>query len=129
MVFVCDLPVELNSTLKAQVGPYSVVLPRCKLCLNSGLHIIVLGARQNAQAKQDKIDAKAAGEARREAEAMPSESAATTLPAAEATSTSHAKSRKRTATMYNCMHMSVHAYCIAKHIAPLILFISMICCA
>jgi hypothetical protein len=125
-----DSPVELNSSLKAPDGPYSVVLPACKLCLNNGCHIIVRGARQNAQAKQDKIDAKAAREARREAEAMASAGAATTSPAAEATLTSHAKkSRKRTATRYNCMHMRVHAYCIAKHIAPLILFITMICCA
>ena len=87
------------------------------------------GGRQNAQAKQDKIDAKADKEARREVEAMTSEGAAMTSPVAEATLISHAKSRKRTATMYNYMRMHVHAYCIANHIAPLIPFITMICCA
>ncbi len=112
---------ELSSSLKAPDGPYSVVLPTCKLCLNNGCPIIVRGARQNAQAKQDKIDAQADREARREAHAMTSESAATTSPIAEATSTSHAKSRKRTATRYNCMHVNMYAYFIAKHIAPLII--------
>ena len=59
-------PVELNTNLKHREGPYSVVLPVCKACLENGCNIIVREARQNAQAKQARIDAKAAREAGRQ---------------------------------------------------------------
>jgi len=53
-----DYPVELiNTSLKAPDGPYSFVLPSCEQCLANGCHVVVRGARQNAQAKQAKLDA------------------------------------------------------------------------
>ena len=48
--------VELHTHLKAPEGPYSVVLPICKACIESGCHIIVRHARQNATAKQARLD-------------------------------------------------------------------------
>ena len=52
---VCDSPIELNSSLKAPIGPYLVVLPICQACLDDGHNIIVRAARQNANAKQAKM--------------------------------------------------------------------------
>jgi len=52
----CDSPIELNSSLKAPIGPYSVVLPICKACLDEGCDIIVRVARQNTNAKQAKME-------------------------------------------------------------------------
>ncbi len=52
---VCDSPIELNPSLKAPIGPYSVVLPICKACLDDGFNIIVRAARQTANAKQAKM--------------------------------------------------------------------------
>ena len=52
---VCDSPIELNSSLKAPIGPYSVVLPICKACLDEGHNTIVPAARQTAKAKQAKM--------------------------------------------------------------------------
>jgi len=57
-----DSPVELHTHLKAPEGSYRIVLPICKACLNSGCHIIVHHARQNANAKQAKLDAERARE-------------------------------------------------------------------
>ena len=59
-----DSPVELNTSLKAPDGPYSIVLPICDQCLATGCHVVVRGARQNAQAKQAKLDAMVARAAR-----------------------------------------------------------------
>ena len=50
-----DSPIEMNTDLKALEGPFSLVLPICKACIDSGCHIIVRGARQNANAKQAKL--------------------------------------------------------------------------
>ncbi len=33
---VCDSPIELNSSLKVPIGPYSVALPIYKSCLDDG---------------------------------------------------------------------------------------------
>ena len=44
-----DSPLEFNSSFKVSVGPYSVVNPTCKVCLDNGCNIIVRGAKQNAQ--------------------------------------------------------------------------------
>ena len=116
-------------------GPYSVVLPACKMCLDNGCHIIVRGARQNAQAKQDKLDAQATRDAARQTNVMASEGAATVAEAPEeAPSTSHvakapSKSRKRVATRYAYMHYCIyvciymHACCIAQNFAPLLIMI------
>ncbi len=53
-----DYPFELiNTSLKAPEGPYSFVLHFCEQCLANGCHVVVRGARQNAQAKQAKLDA------------------------------------------------------------------------
>ena len=60
-----DSPVELNTALKAPDGPYSIVLPICEECLAKGCRVVVRAARRNAQAKQAKMDAKAARDARR----------------------------------------------------------------
>ena len=65
-----DSPIEMNSHLKAPEGPYSVVLPICKACMDSGCHIIVRNARQNATAKQAKLDAKHAREVARQENAV-----------------------------------------------------------
>ncbi len=121
---------KLNSSLKAPNGPYFVVLPACKMCLDNGCHIIVRGARQNAQAKQDKLDAQAIRDAARQAKVMANEGAAIVAEApAEAPSKTfvakaHSKSRKRVATRYTlilaCIIVYIHAYCIAQHIAPLL---------
>ncbi len=59
-------PVELSTNLKQPEGPYSVVLPVCKACLENSCSIIVRAARQNAQAKQARIGAMAAREAGRQ---------------------------------------------------------------
>jgi hypothetical protein len=52
-----DFPIELNTHLKALEGPYSIVLPTCKACVDSGCHIIVRSSRQNAVAKQARLNA------------------------------------------------------------------------
>jgi len=49
------LLVVLNTHLKAADGPYSVVLPICKACLDSGCQIIVRSARHNAKAKHARL--------------------------------------------------------------------------
>ena len=56
----------MNTHLKAPEGPYSIVLPICKACLDSGCHIIVRSARQNANAKQARLDADRAREVLRQ---------------------------------------------------------------
>ena len=53
-----DFHVELNTQLKAPEGPYSVVLPICKSCIDNGCHIIVRDARQKAAAKQASLEAR-----------------------------------------------------------------------
>jgi hypothetical protein len=58
-------PVELHSSLMAPGGPYFVMLLVCQTCLEHGRHVIVRAARQNARAKQDKIDVVAPTEAAR----------------------------------------------------------------
>jgi hypothetical protein len=58
-----NFPVELDSNLKYPKGPYIVVLPVCKVSLQNGCNIIVRAARQNAWAKQARIDVEAAREA------------------------------------------------------------------
>ena len=65
-----DSPIEMNSHLKALEGPYSIVLPICKACMDSGCHIIVRNARQNSTAKQAKLDAKHAREVARQENAV-----------------------------------------------------------
>jgi hypothetical protein len=64
-----DSSVKLNNHLKAPEGPYSIVLPICKACIDTGCHIIVRSARQNAIAKQARLDAVVAREVRRQEEA------------------------------------------------------------
>jgi hypothetical protein len=106
-----DSPVELNSNLKAPEDPYSVVLPVCKACLENGCSIIARAARQNAEAKQARMEVAAAREAgrqEREVEAVATASAiAAASPAATiadshrvatpvATSAPKLKSSKRT---------------------------------
>ncbi len=51
-----DSPIELNSSLKALIGPYSVVLPICKAYLDDGCNIIVRAASQNTNAKQARME-------------------------------------------------------------------------
>ena len=106
------------------VSTISLVLPNRKIGLNNRCHIIVRGARQSAQAKQDKIDAQAAMEVGRKAHGMTSTGAVTIAPVAEATSTSHVKSHKRIVTKYTCVHVNIHAYYIAQHIVPLLTMMS-----
>jgi hypothetical protein len=53
---VFNSPIELNTSLKAPEGPYSVVLPICKACMESGCNIVVRSARQNAKAKHARMD-------------------------------------------------------------------------
>jgi hypothetical protein len=65
-----DSPIEMNTHLKAPEGPYSLVLPICKACIDRGCHIIVRSARQNANAKQDRLDANHAREALRQEMAL-----------------------------------------------------------
>jgi hypothetical protein len=55
-----DSPVELHARIKAPEGPYSIILPICKSCLDGGCHISVRHARQNANAKQARLDAERA---------------------------------------------------------------------
>ena len=59
---VCDSPIELNSSRKAPIGPYSVALPICKACLDEGHTIIVRVARQHASAKRAKMQTENARE-------------------------------------------------------------------
>ena len=65
-----DSPIEMNSHLKAPKGPYSIVLPICKVCIDSGCRIIVCFARRNASAKQARLDAKHAREVLRQEKAL-----------------------------------------------------------
>ena len=58
-------PVELNSNLEYPEGPYSIVLHVSKVCLHNGCNIIEHAARQNALAKQVRIDVEATREAGR----------------------------------------------------------------
>jgi hypothetical protein len=64
LVFCChcdgtllNSTVGLNTHLKAPEGPYSIVLPICKECIYIGCHIVVHSARQNAVAKEARLDA------------------------------------------------------------------------
>ncbi len=114
-----DSPLELNSNLKAPEGPYSMVLPVCKVCLENGCSIIVRAAGQNAEAKQAKIDAAAAMETGRKerdvAEAVANAietPAATTIATTAATSGANPdassapkpKNKKRTSTRCVCLY-------------------------
>ncbi len=53
---VFNSPIELNTSPKAPEGPYSLVLPICKACMESGCNIVVRSARQNAKAKHARMD-------------------------------------------------------------------------
>ena len=66
---VFDSPVMMHPSLKAPAGPYSVVLPVCKDCLDGGCQIIARNARQNAESKKNKLDAEAARKAARQEKA------------------------------------------------------------
>jgi hypothetical protein len=55
-----DSLVELHAHIKAPEGPYSIVLPICKSCLDDGCHIILRHARKNSNAKQGRLDAERA---------------------------------------------------------------------
>ena len=46
----------MNTSLKAHEGPYSLVLPICKACMESGCNIVVRSTRQNAKAKHTRMD-------------------------------------------------------------------------
>ena len=112
-----DSPVELNSHLKAPESPYSVVLPACKVCLENGCNIILRVARQNAEAKQAKIDSAAAREAGRKERDDVIEAAAkaiapsvaiavaSTIATPDASSAPKPKSKKRTSTRYVCLYL------------------------
>ena len=65
-----DSLVELHAHIKAPEGPYSLVLPICKACIDSGCHIIVRSGRQNANAKQARLDASHAREVLRQEKAL-----------------------------------------------------------
>ena len=58
-------PVMMHPSLKAPAGPYYVVLPVCKECLDGGCQIIARNARQNADSKKNKLGAEAARKAAR----------------------------------------------------------------
>ena len=62
---VNESPINLNASLKALEGPYSIVLPIYEECMDKGRHIIVRVAWQNAQAKQARLDSQVAREALR----------------------------------------------------------------
>ncbi len=106
----------MNSHLKALKGPYSVVLPACKVCLENGCNIIVRVAMQNAKAKQAMIDSAAAREAGRKerddveavAKAIAHSAAiavASTIATPDASSAPKPKSKKRTSTRYVCLYL------------------------
>jgi len=57
----------MNTHLKAPEGPYSIVLPICKACIDRGCHIIGRFARQNDNVKQARLDADRAREELRQA--------------------------------------------------------------
>ena len=52
---VLDSPIVMNTHLKAPAGPYSVVLPICNACIDSGCPMIVRLAR-NSKAKQARLE-------------------------------------------------------------------------
>ena len=60
----------MNTHLKAPKGPYSIVLSICKACIDSDCHIIVRSARQNANAKQARLEADRAREVLRQENAI-----------------------------------------------------------
>ncbi len=62
-------PLNVNASHKAPEGPHSIVLPICEECMDKGLHIIVRAARQNAEAKQARLNSQAAREALRQEKA------------------------------------------------------------
>ena len=60
-------PVTLDTSLKPPEGPYTIVMPIFEVNIAIGRHIIIVrAARKNAQAKQTKLDAHVAREARRQ---------------------------------------------------------------
>ena len=65
-------------------GPYLVVLPICKACIESGCHVIVRSARVNAKAMHARLEQENAREA---AKAREAEAVASSLAASEATTT------------------------------------------
>jgi len=52
---VLDTRIVLKTHLKAPAGPYSVVLPICNACIDSGCPIMVRSAR-NSKAKQARLE-------------------------------------------------------------------------
>ena len=96
-----ESPITMHSHLMAQNGgPYYIVLHICEVCIASGYHILVRGTRQNAEAKQAKIDAKKARDVARleEATATAQANAMDAQASASAKSGAHPqpkKSRKR----------------------------------
>ena len=58
-----DSPIDLNNSLKAHAGPFSIVLPICKACIESGCHVIVRSARANAKAMHARLEQENAREA------------------------------------------------------------------
>ena len=96
------------------------MLPACKVCLENGCNIIVLGARQNAEANQAIIDSAVVREAgRKEHDAIEAVAKAIATPVAiavaytvatpvatpDAPSASKPKSKKRTPTRCVCLYL------------------------
>ncbi len=93
-----DSPFELNNQIKAPEGPYSVVLPICKSCIDSGCHIIVRAARQNAASKQANLEAKEAREVLRQEQTRVEEAEATEIVSEEPETSKPRRSRRNTRT-------------------------------
>ena len=93
-----DSPVELNNQLKAHEGPYFVVLPICKSCIDSSCHIIVRAARQNAASKQANLEAKQAREILRQEHTRVEEAKATEVVGEEPRTSKPRRSRRNTRT-------------------------------
>ncbi len=91
----------------------------CKMCHDNGCHIIVRGAKHDAQAKNDNLDAQVDREVARLNKVVSIEGATTS---AEAPAAAPSTSRKRTSTRYICTHyvfiyVYMHAHCNYRHIA------------
>jgi hypothetical protein len=93
-----DSPVELNNQLKAPEGPFSIVLPICKSCIDSGCHIIVRVARQNAASKQANLEAKQARKVLRQEHTRVEEAEATAIVGEDPHTSKPRSSRRNTRT-------------------------------
>ena len=104
-----DSVIEMNTHRKAPKGPYSVMLPICKACMDGGCRIIVRNSRQNDTAKQAKLDAKHAREVARQEHAVVEDASNVVVEDAsnvvvDVATSNPRRSRRHTRTLAPCIY-------------------------